>query len=107
VFWTKGHHRVTQALWASKEAELSLHEGETDPRWQGWIAPAFGEYIAALSLVERFDAELPLDIINVFCETGEAGIPVEIKDSGRTIRIGDDFKLSWEWSQDRLSAKLN
>lgn len=107
LWWNKAQYRVGQTLWATKEAELSFHEGQTEPCWQGWIAPAFGEYVAAPTLVERYEAELPLDIVNVFCETGDAGIPVEFKNSGYTIRIGGDFELTWKWSQDRLSAKLN
>ncbi len=104
IRWSSESCRIIHSAWGSREMEISIHKGEHEPQWQGWIAPRYGEYVEAPVLVEKCHADLPVDIVNLFVATDDLS-PITVLDADNcSVTIGKDQKLNWNWEGDRLAA---
>lgn len=104
MVWSRGDRRIYQAICADKPLRVTLHRGQTEPVWQGWVARTFGEYEPAFALVESCAAELPVNFINVFFQS--RGTPDYSLESVN-FKLGDDVRLSlsWRWINGRFKVE--
>jgi hypothetical protein len=82
--------------------EREVIVGQREPELQGWVSPAFGNYLAASVLHESGESSLPVDLVNCFSDT--ALLPVKYKsDAGNhRITLTDDTIFDWSWGQEGL-----
>ena len=106
VIWCKNQYRIVQAISADEPVNTSIHQGELEPEWQGWVAPALGKYRPAPTLVEECQSDLPLNIVNVFYEPGKSTADVQVNNSNYSVNIGHDLKLYWRWEGSHLTVNL-
>lgn len=105
AIWSKNSHRIAQHIWAEGEFEMSVHEGESTPEWQGWISPAFGHYVAAPTLCIKCRGPAPLELASVFCSEYDVPVSVLSEGAARKIQVSGKPLLSWEWIGTHFEVK--
>lgn len=99
LIWTHEKSRVAQLIRCSTNWQINVAEGQTEPEWQGWVSPAFGEYVSAPTLIVECKGELPLEIVSVFCEVTGEQLNISLDGASCLIRLGEKM-IKWDWTED-------
>lgn len=106
IVWQRDHHRIEQVVFTEDPVDLKIRKGEIEPMWQGWVCHANGQYIPSTVISETLMKEVPVDIVNVFCDVGGPVSSLSVDFSNKLLRIGDKLKVYWKWMDDRFVVDI-
>jgi len=106
LIWVKEQHRIQHQIWSDQEFALKTERGVKDPEMQGWVAPSYGVYIAAPVIIEKTEAEMPVNFVNVFHKSEKSEVEMTLDGEHNRVIIGDSQEIDWNWDYHRLNVTV-
>jgi len=104
--WLRQNLRMAHRTWCNLAQEMELVQGRTQPHWQGWVAPAYGQYLEAVTLTARCAGDLPVDVVNVLVKPDELPGEVELDGPARRVRFAGLGDLAWGWNEHDIMISM-
>ncbi|MFH1735239.1 MAG: alginate lyase family protein [bacterium] len=106
LIWMKEQHLVQHQYWSDQHLVIRIATGEKEPEWQGWVAPAYGEFVAAPVIVQQTEAEFPVNIVNAFYKSENPEVVMTLDGNINSVKINDTQEINWRWDYDRLNVTV-